>query len=115
VRVHFSRKHALELEPFDFRGQLGHIGFDFGRGLKIGLLGGEFEKLPGILEAAGQLVQGADDLFQFGAFPPQLLGALGVVPDARLFEFPVYFLEAFVFVVVIKDTSSRNRCVPRDL
>jgi hypothetical protein len=38
-----------------------------------------------------------------------------IVPDAGLLELAGYFLETFVFVIVIKDTSSRSRCAPRDL
>jgi len=38
------------------------------------------------------LVQGADDLFEFGPLPAEFLGPLRVVPDLRLFEFPRYFL-----------------------
>jgi hypothetical protein len=61
------------------------------------------------------MIQTDHDLFKFCAFLAQFLRALRVVPDARLLQFPVYFLEALVLIVVIKDTSSRNRCVPRDL
>jgi len=61
------------------------------------------------------MVQAADHLLEFCALLAQLLRAIGVVPDSRLFEFARYFLKPFVLVVVIKDTSSRNQCVPRDL
>jgi hypothetical protein len=61
------------------------------------------------------MIQAHHDLFEPGAFLAEFLRALRVVPDAGLLEFPVYFLEALIFVVVIKDTSSRNRCVPRGL
>jgi hypothetical protein len=54
-------------------------------------------------------------LFQLRPFAAQVLRALGIVPDAGLFELAGYLLEAFVLVVVIKDTSSRSRCAPRDL
>jgi hypothetical protein len=54
-------------------------------------------------------------LFQFGAFPTELLSPVGVVPDTGLFELAGYFLEALMLVVVIKDTSSKTRCAPRDL
>jgi hypothetical protein len=54
-------------------------------------------------------------MFQLGAFLAELLGSIRVVPDAGLFELAGYFLEALVLVVVIKDTSSRSRCAPRDL
>jgi hypothetical protein len=61
------------------------------------------------------MIQAADDLLESGALLPQLLSAIGFVPDPRLLEFARYLLKSFVLVVVIKDTSSRNRCVPRDL
>jgi hypothetical protein len=32
-----------------------------------------------------------------------------------LLELALYFLQTLVFVVVIKDTSSKSRCAPRDL
>jgi len=61
------------------------------------------------------MIQAADNLLEFCALLPQLLGTIGVVPDPGLLEFARYFLKSFVLVIVIKDTSSRNRCVPRDL
>jgi len=54
-------------------------------------------------------------LFQLRAVLAELLRAVRVIPDIRLFEFASYFLEAFALIVVIKDTSSKNRCAPRDL
>jgi len=54
-------------------------------------------------------------LLQLGALLAEILGAVGIVPNAGLFEFARYFLKALVLIVVIKDTSSRNRCAPRDL
>jgi hypothetical protein len=61
------------------------------------------------------MIQADHDLLEFGALLAEFLRALGFVPDARLLEFAGYFLQALTFIVVIKDTSSRNRCVPRDL
>jgi hypothetical protein len=54
-------------------------------------------------------------LFQLGALPAELLSPIRVVPDPRLFELAGYFLQALVLIVVIKDTSSKSRCAPRDL
>jgi hypothetical protein len=54
-------------------------------------------------------------LIELGTFLPQLLSSVGVVPNAGLLELSLYFLETFEFVVVIKDTSSKSRCAPRDL
>jgi hypothetical protein len=49
------------------------------------------------------------------AFLAQFLGAFRIIPDAGLFELALYFLQPLVLVVVIKDTSSKSRCAPRDL
>jgi hypothetical protein len=38
------------------------------------------------------MIQADDDLLEFGALLAQVLRALGVVPDARLFQFARYFL-----------------------
>jgi len=54
-------------------------------------------------------------LLELGALLTQFLSAIRVVPDAGLLEFALYFLQSLVFVVVIKDTSSKSRCAPRDL
>jgi hypothetical protein len=61
------------------------------------------------------MIQTDDDLLEFGALLAEFLRALRVIPDARLLEFAGYFLQTLIFIVVIKDTSSRNRRVPRDL
>jgi hypothetical protein len=49
------------------------------------------------------------------AFFAQFLGAFRIIPDTGLFELALYFLQPLVLVVVIKDTSSKSRCAPRDL
>jgi hypothetical protein len=61
------------------------------------------------------MIQAADHLFQLGAFLAQFLGAFRITPDTGLFELALYFLQPLVLVVVIKDTSSKSRCAPRDL
>jgi len=50
------------------------------------------------------LVQRINDRFQRRALFPQRLGAFGLVPDIRLFEFSVYFFETFFLCIVVKDT-----------
>jgi hypothetical protein len=54
--------------------------------------------------------QGLDDLFECGALAAQFLGALGLVPDGRVFKFPAYFDQAFVFGIEVKDTPSARHC-----
>jgi hypothetical protein len=61
------------------------------------------------------VIEAVDDLLELGAFSAEILRALGIVPNAGLLELAGYFLEALVFVVVIKDTSSKNLRALRDL
>jgi hypothetical protein len=60
-------------------------------------------------------VQAADHLLQLSAFLAEVLGTFRIIPDAGLLELALYFLQPLVLVVVIKDTSSKSRCAPRDL
>jgi hypothetical protein len=105
----------LELQAFHFRGETGRVAFDFVGRSGIGLVGREFQELSRVAQPPADPVQTLNHPLQLRSFPPEFLGTFGVVPDAGLLEFPGYFLKPFVLVVVIKDTSSRNRCVPRDL
>ncbi|MEA3139974.1 MAG: hypothetical protein QOK23_2143, partial [Gammaproteobacteria bacterium] len=73
------------------------------------------QQLTGVPQAPRQPIQTVHHLFELGALPAELLRAVRLIPDARLLELASYFLKALVLVIVIKDTSSRSRCVPRDL
>jgi hypothetical protein len=115
VRVHLAGKHALEFEALDFLSEPLGVAFDFVDRARVALGLGEFQKFRTVAQAAVELIESADDLFELGAFLAEFLSPLRVVPDLGLLEFPRYFLKALVLVVVIKDTSSRNRCAPRDL
>jgi hypothetical protein len=115
VGVHLARKHALELELLDFQPEAVDVGFDLLGRPGIRLFGGQIQEFRRVAEGALEAVQAAHDLLELGAFLPQFLSAIGVVPDAGLLELALYFLQTFEFVVVIKDTSSKSRCAPRDL
>jgi hypothetical protein len=54
-----------------------------------------------------------DDLLESGALAPELLGALGIVPNAGFGEFQFDFSQAFAALIDVKDTPSARRCVPR--
>jgi hypothetical protein len=62
-----------------------------------------------------QAIEAAHDLFELRAFLAEILGPLRFIPDTGLLELAFYFLQPLVFVVVIKDTSSKSRYAPRDL
>jgi hypothetical protein len=84
-------------------------------GFQIRFRGGQLQQFRRIIQAAFEMIQAADDLLESCALPAQLLSTIRVVPDSRLLEFARYLLKSLVLIVVIKDTSSRNWCVPRDL
>jgi len=105
----------LELQAFHFRGESGGVPLDLVGRPRIGFVGRKFKELSRVAQSPADEVQTLNHALQLRALPPQLLGAVGIVPDAGLLEFSSYFLKPFVLVIVIKDTSSRNRCVPRDL
>jgi len=115
VRVHLAGKHALELETLHLGGQSPRIGFDLPGSACIGFLGRQFRKLTRIAQPARQLIQTRDDLLELRALPAKILRAIRVVPNAGLFELAGYFLQPLVLVLVIKDTSSKNRSAARDL
>jgi hypothetical protein len=54
-------------------------------------------------------------VLELGTLLSELLRAIRVVPNAGLLELALYLLQTLVLVVVIKDTSSKSRCAPRDL
>jgi hypothetical protein len=91
------------------------IRLDFAGGYGIPFLGGHFQQLVGIAQAARQTVQALDHLLELGALTAELLCAFRVIPDTGLLELARYFLQPLVLVVVIKDTSSKSRCALRDL
>ncbi len=105
----------MKLELFDLAGQPVDVGLDLIGRPGVPLFGGQIEQLRRIAQRALEPVQSADDLLEPGALLAQILGALRVVPNTGLFELALYFLEPFVSVVVIKDTSSKSRRAPRDL
>jgi hypothetical protein len=100
---------------FDLEAQTVDVSLNFLGRPSIRLLGGQFQEFRRIVEGALEAIQAADDLLELGAFLPQFLSASRVVPNAGLFELALYFLQSLEFVVVIKDTSSKSRCAPRDL
>jgi hypothetical protein len=115
VRIHLAGKHALELQAFHLGGKTRDVALDFLGSAGIGFVGREFQEFSRVAQPSGEMVQTLNDTLELRSLPAEFLCAVGVVPDAGLLELPGYLLKAFVLVVVIKDTSSRNRCDPRDL
>jgi len=97
-------KHPLQLEPADAAFEALGIPLDILRGALVVLAFSELEQLGRIGNGFGGAVQLGQLGSQLGAFPAQLLGLVGRLPDGRVFELPVYFFEAFFLDVVLKET-----------
>ena len=65
---------------------------------------GELEQFVRAAQAFAERADAIDDAVELRAFLAELLGALGIVPDVRVFELTPYFLEAFALRLVVKDT-----------
>ena len=75
----------------------------------------QLEQLRSIADGGIGAIELLDLAGKARALTPELLGTLGRAPDGRVFQFAAYFLEAFFLAVVLKETPSRTRLVPRDL
>jgi hypothetical protein len=85
-------EHALELEiahaPLDAL----RIAFDVpGRGFVVLALG-EIEQLGGVGDGLGGAIELIELSGELGAFAPELLCLLGLLPDGRVFQLPIDFL-----------------------
>jgi hypothetical protein len=56
-----------------------------------------------------------DDVLELRTLLAELLRPLRILPYIGLLELAGDFLQLLALVVVIKDTSSRTACAPRDL
>jgi len=106
VGVERIGEHAPEFEVRDGLPGLRDVGLDR-RERRIVVLGArELEQLPGVAQLAIEAGEDADGVLELFLFAPQLLGALGIGPDVRLFELPRYFGEARLLALEVKDTSA---------
>jgi hypothetical protein len=104
VRVHFAVEHSLELEAahatFESRG----VALDVLCGRFVLFAFGELEELGGIRDRLGGTIQLAKLGGQLGAFAPELLGLLGVLPDSGILQLAIDLLQALLLAVVLKET-----------
>ena len=75
-----------------------------GNGLGVVLGCGQLQQLGAVAEGTLRLSIVLTIAFQRGALAPELLRALGVVPDAGLAQFEFYFLQAVLADIEVKDT-----------
>ncbi|GLX15398.1 hypothetical protein Pstr01_36370 [Pseudomonas straminea] len=97
-------EHAAEFELLENFAQALDFSGDVVDGALIVLFYSHVQQVARVGQAAGQVVDGFDDLRQGGALTAQALGVFRLVPDVRVFEFAVYFDETIMLVIVVKDT-----------
>jgi hypothetical protein len=93
----------------------GRFALDVARGGFVVLALGELEQLVGV----GDGFRGVVELGELGrqtcALASQLLGLVGLVPDAGVFELAADFFQPLLLAVVLKETPSASRCARLDL
>ena len=94
----------MEFEFFDVRGQAVDVCRNGDSRAFVFLGFRQFEQLACTGKAIAERADAVDDPVERRAFLAELLGALGVVPDVRIFQLAGYFLEPFALGVVVKDT-----------
>ena len=97
-------KHALQLELAHTAFQAHGIPFDVRGGGFVVLAFGEVEELRGVGDGFRGAVQLLELGGELGALATELAGLLGVLPDGRVFQLAIYLFEAFLLVVVLKET-----------
>jgi hypothetical protein len=75
----------------------------------------QIEQLGGFRNAFGRTVELLDRDSQARALAPKLLGTVLVRPDGRILQLTRDFLEALLFLIVLKETPEERRCALRDL
>jgi predicted thioesterase len=102
-------EHAAEFEVGDQFLRLVEVAFDRRQGVLVVFVARQFEQVAGIGEACltpdSVPTTASRDFF----LAAQGLGALGIVPELRVFEDLVQFGKLFRFAVVVKDTSAVAR------
>ena len=98
----------MELELVDAARVALDVGGDRVGGLLVVLGLDQVQQFAGPGQAFVELADAGDVLVQQRPFAAQRLGARRIVPDVRVFQFPVDFLEPLYLGVVVKDTPSTH-------
>jgi hypothetical protein len=110
VRIHRVGKHAAEFHRRDALLDILDVGGSAVQALVIVFRLRHFEQLARIAEVLLDLREAEHDAFQHLAFAPQVLCALGVLPDGGIFGEFGYFGQALLLGIEVKDTSAILRC-----
>jgi hypothetical protein len=114
-RVGRPVEHPPELEVFDGGGQAGGVFFERLQAGLVAVLFGHLIELEVVGQFAIERLQRQHDAIELLFFLAQFLGALGVVPDRRVFQRCVDGSQSFRFGIVVKDTPEGPRCGPGGL
>jgi hypothetical protein len=104
VRIHLAAEHALQLEVSHFVFEGSGVALDVTDGGFVVLALGQFQQLFGIRDALAGGIELGELGRQARAFAAQLLGLVGLVPDAGVFELAADFFQPLLLAVVLKET-----------
>ena len=105
VAIGLAGKHRFQAQS----DQLSRHGLDLCLGLNddtaVALILAHFNQLKAIGKFAVHIPQASNGIIQIGALPHQFLRAGGVIPQARIFDKLVQFIQAFNCNTPVKDAS----------
>jgi hypothetical protein len=70
----------------------------------VAFVGGQLQQFTGVVEPVADAVQAFHEVGEARPLATQILRALRIVPDVRVFQFAGYFFETFALDRVVKDT-----------
>jgi hypothetical protein len=88
----------------------GRFALDVARGGFVVLALGELEQLVRVGDGCGGVVEPGELGAQACALATQLLGLVGLVPDAGILELAADFFQPLFLAVVLKETPSASSC-----
>jgi hypothetical protein len=109
-RIRRVAEHAAELELLDRLAQRVRLGLDRGEAGRVALGLAHLVELGVVGEVRRQVVDRLDHGLQRLLLAPQVLRALGLVPDARVLECRLDFVQPQCLAVVVKDTPGAAGC-----
>jgi hypothetical protein len=91
VRIGRIREHPAEFHVGDALFDTLRVGFAGEQGVLVFFFAGHVEQVLRVTQVVVERADFADDVVKQFLFPAECLGMLRVVPDVRVFEFPVDF------------------------
>jgi hypothetical protein len=87
------------------------FGNDFSYSARVFLLSRHLQQFDRIIQPARQFVEPDNDLFELGAFLPERLRTVRIIPYIRYLKFALNFGQPLRLAVVVKDTPLTHCCV----